>query len=223
MRLFLIILSLSLVSCAGVQSRYHEVEGNQSWSEIAAQYGVPVESLKEHNADRVGKAPRQGEKIYIPFEESPNWDAEDSGEKRAPASVETQAHFTWPVTGYVSSGFGRRKGRDHEGIDIPARRGTPVKAARSGHVIYAGNRIKGYGNLVIIRHADKYSTVYAHLSKMRVKRGQFVSRGQRIGDVGRTGRASNNHLHFEIRREQLAVNPLLYLQAQYATNTLGGR
>lgn len=223
---FSILWCLFLVSCAGVQSRYHEVQSEESWDEIASRYHVPVDALKKYNGERLGKVPAPGEKLYIPFEESPTWEApmsEDVGGDRAPSSVESQAHFSWPLTGYVSSGFGRRHGRDHEGIDIPAQRGTPVKASRSGHVIYAGNRIKGYGSLVIIRHADKYSTVYAHLSKIRVKRGQFVSRGQRIGDVGRTGRATSPHLHFEIRRLQTAVNPLLYLQAQYATNTLRNR
>ena len=69
-------------------------------------------------------------------------------------------------------------------IDIPAPTGTPVHASRSGHVIYAGNQIRGYGNMVIVRHPDSFSTVYAHLSKIDVKKGQFVSRGQTVGKVG---------------------------------------
>lgn len=224
MKFLLIILSLLLVSCAGVRSRYHTAVPGESWSSIASRYQVPVEDLQDHNEEQALFGIRPGDRLYIPFEESPTWN-DDLMADRAPAQTgareEVRAHFIWPVTGYVSSGFGRRKGKDHQGIDIPARTGTQVRAARSGHVIYAGNRIKGYGNLIIVRHADTYSTVYAHLSKIEVKKGQFVSRGQRIGRVGRTGHATSPHLHFEIRTGQLAVNPLLYLQAQYATNILG--
>ena len=141
-------------------------------------------------------------------------------ESRTPDSLPSPqvGYFNWPLNGYVSSGYGRRHGRFHEGIDIPARKGTIVKAARSGRVIYAGNRIRGYGNVVVIKHNDDYSTVYAHLSKMDVRGGQFINRGQWIGRVGRTGHATSPHLHFEIRIGHYPVNPLLFLQAQYASH-----
>ncbi len=128
-------------------------------------------------------------------------------------------YFNWPLTGYVSSGYGRRRGRFHEGIDIPARKGTPVRSARSGYVLYAGNKIRGYGNMVVIRHNDNYSTIYAHLSKIDVRPYQFINRDQLLGKVGRTGHATSPHLHFEIRVGNYPVNPLLYLQAQYATTS----
>jgi len=222
MRLFTLILSVCLVSCAGLQSRYHRVSGGESWAAIAHKYKIPVEELQKYNSSALDSGLAPGEKLYIPFEESPYWD-DESPQDREPASTEVGSGgpvFSWPVKGYVSSGFGRRRGRDHEGIDIPAMKGTPVQAARSGHVIYAGNKIKGYGTLVVIRHADSYSTVYAHLSKLHVKKGQFVSRGQLVGRVGRTGHARGNHLHFEVRNRQTAVNPLLFLQTQYATHTI---
>jgi len=222
MRIISLILCTCLISCAGLQSRYHHVSGGESWSAIAHKYKVPVEELQKYNTSVLDKGLKPGTKVYIPFEESPYWD-EDYQDERDPASSEVGSAgpvFSWPLKGYVSSGFGRRRGKDHEGIDIPARKGAPVLSARSGHVIYAGNRIKGYGNLVVVRHADSFSTVYAHLSKIDVKKGQFVSRGQLVGKVGRTGHARGNHLHFEVRNQQTAVNPLLYLQTQYATSNI---
>ena len=222
MRILFFILSLCLVSCAGLQSRYHRVTGEDSLTGIAHKYKVPIEELQKYNSSVLEKGLKPGTKLYIPFEESPYWD-DDFQDNREPASSEVGSIgpiFSWPLKGYVSSGFGRRRGKDHKGIDIPARRGTPVKAARSGHIIYAGNGINGYGNLVVIRHPDSFSTVYGHLSKIDVKKGQYISRGQLLGRVGRTGHATANHLHFEVRNRQTAVNPLLFLQTQYATHII---
>ncbi len=126
--------------------------------------------------------------------------------------------FRWPVSGSISSPFGMRKGSPHEGIDIAAVRGTPVRSARSGHVIFSGAGISGYGNMIIVRHNDSFATVYAHLSKLTVKKGQFVTRNQMVGKVGSTGHSSGPHLHFEIRNGRLPVDPLDYLPGQYAYN-----
>lgn len=132
-----------------------------------------------------------------------------------------QARFSWPVsTTAVSSLFGERWGRPHEGVDIAAPKGTPVKAARAGKVIYASNGINGYGNMVVIRHSPSFATVYAHLSRFAVRAGDFVERGKTIGKVGMTGRATSPHLHFEIRHKRLAVDPLLYLPGRYAFSGL---
>jgi murein DD-endopeptidase MepM/ murein hydrolase activator NlpD len=220
-----------LVSCAGVQSRYHRVSSGESLDSIASRYQVPVQELKKYNPETVKQGLHAGAKLYIPFEESPLWDIEDLGEPvSSPRSVASNdsaevpaTTFSWPVKGSLSSTFGPRHRKMHEGIDIAARRGTPVIAARSGHVIYATNRIRGYGKMVIIRHADTYSTVYAHLSKINVKKGQFISRGDLLGLVGRTGHATGNHLHFEVRNHRVPVDPLLYLHGQYAANKIGAR
>jgi len=128
-----------------------------------------------------------------------------------------QARFSWPVAAStVSSLYGPRWGKVHEGIDIAAPTGTPVKAARGGKVIYAENRIGGYGKMVIIRHSPSFATVYAHLSRIGVRKGDFVERGKTIGKVGMTGRATSPHLHFEIRRQRASVDPLQYLPGQLA-------
>ena len=220
--LFFLCLGL-LTGCAGIQSRYHEVKKGETKQKIAARYGVAVVELEKANVD-MGKGIRVGEKLYIPFETIPGWNennnegpdldpssafAKNGGSLRDLSSLNPR--FMWPVFGRLSSVFGRRRGEYHEGIDIAAPKGTQVLASRSGHVIYSGNKISGYGNMVIVRHPDTLATVYAHLSKIHVKKGQFVSKGQLVGKVGQTGRATGPHLHFEVRDQSRPQDPLAYL------------
>ncbi|MGH3103488.1 MAG: murein hydrolase activator EnvC family protein [Gaiellaceae bacterium] len=116
----------------------------------------------------------------------------------------------WPVSGPVTSAFGWRWGRMHEGIDIAAPTGAPIQAAASGTVIYSG-WMSGYGNLVVIDHGGGLATAYAHESSIAVGTGQAVSQGQIIGYVGCTGHCFGSHLHFEVRVNGAAVDPLGYL------------
>lgn len=120
--------------------------------------------------------------------------------------------FIWPVPGSkkVSSYFGNRKGRHHDGIDIPAISGTHIVASAGGVVSVAGT-MKGYGNVIVIKHGNGHHTVYAHNSKHFVKKGQSVSQGEVIAQVGSSGRSTGPHLHFEIRKENRVRNPKLYL------------
>lgn len=120
------------------------------------------------------------------------------------------AGLIWPVNGVVVSGFGMRWGRMHEGIDIAASTGTPIRAAASGAVIWSGWR-GGYGNCVVIDHGNGLATLYAHASALLVGVGQQVSQGQTVALVGSTGNSSGPHLHFEVRVNGVAVDPLLYL------------
>jgi murein DD-endopeptidase MepM/ murein hydrolase activator NlpD len=120
------------------------------------------------------------------------------------------AGFIWPVNGTVVSGFGMRWGRMHEGIDISAASGTPIWAAAAGTVIYAG-WLGGYGNLVVVDHGNGLSTAYAHASSILVGVGQSVAQGETVSLVGSTGNSSGPHLHFEVRVNGTAVDPLLYL------------
>lgn len=120
------------------------------------------------------------------------------------------AGLIWPVNGAVVSGFGMRWGRMHEGIDIAASMGTPIWAAAAGTVIHAG-WLGGYGNLVVVDHGNGLATAYAHASAILVGVGQSVSQGQTVSLVGSTGNSSGPHLHFEVRVNGVAVDPLLYL------------
>lgn len=116
----------------------------------------------------------------------------------------------WPVSGPVTSGFGSRWGRMHEGIDIAVAEGTPVRAAAAGSVIYAG-WMSGYGNLVVVDHANGLSTAYAHNSSLAVAVGQSVAAGEIVSYSGNTGNSTGPHVHFEVRVNGSAVDPLGYL------------
>jgi len=129
-----------------------------------------------------------------------------------PRSLGASPQFRWPVRGRVISGFGPKTGGQHnDGINLAVPEGTDVKAAEDGVVAYAGNELKGYGNLVLIRHADGWMTAYAHNSQLMVKRGDQVRRGQSIARAGQTGGVSSPQLHFEIRKGSSPVDPTKYL------------
>lgn len=119
--------------------------------------------------------------------------------------------LAWPAQGVISSRFGPRSGGFHSGLDIAAPWGTPVYAAESGEVVFAGWS-GGYGNLIRISHGGGVVTFYAHLSKINVKVGQQVKRGELIGNIGSTGRSTGSHLHLEVRVNGVPKNPLTYLQ-----------
>ena len=125
----------------------------------------------------------------------------------------SSSKFSWPVRGKILSGYGSKSnGLFNDGINIKANRGTTVSAAENGFVAYAGNEVKGMGNLVIIQHADGWMTVYAHMDSMSVKRGHGVTVGQKIGTVGTSGKVDQPQLHFEIRKGTKAYNPVNYLK-----------
>lgn len=120
--------------------------------------------------------------------------------------------FRWPVRGRVISGFGPKPGgQQNEGINVSVPEGTSVKAAEDGVVAYAGSELKGYGNLVLIKHSDGYVTAYAHNSQLDVKKGDTVRRGQIIAKAGQTGSVSSPQVHFEIRKGSQPVDPSRYL------------
>lgn len=121
-------------------------------------------------------------------------------------------HLSWPLDSVaVTSRFGFRNGDRHEGIDLRARAGTPVYAAHPGVVLYSGNGISGYGNMVILKHASGLATVYAHHSKNLVTRGMHIEQGDRIAYSGSTGHSSGPHLHFEVRDGSDPFDPNLIL------------
>lgn len=135
---------------------------------------------------------------------------------RAPVTTQpaprSSGRFLWPVNGRVISVFGGKKDGSHnDGINIGAPRGTPVKSAENGVVVYTGDELRGFGNLVLVRHSDGWMTAYGHLDKVLAKRGDKVARGQAIGTVGSSGSVSSPQLHFEIRRGTKAVDPVTRL------------
>lgn len=120
--------------------------------------------------------------------------------------------FRWPVRGRVIAAYGAKtSGKQNDGINVAVPEGTPVKAAEDGVVTYSGNELKGYGNLVLVRHSNGYVTAYAHASELMVKRGDTIKRGQIIAKAGQTGEVSSPQLHFEIRQGATPVDPSKFL------------
>jgi len=120
--------------------------------------------------------------------------------------------FRWPVRGKVITGYGAKtNGKANDGINLAVPEGTPIKAAEDGVVAYSGNELKGYGNLVLVRHSNGYVTAYAHASELLVKRGDTIRRGQVIAKSGQSGEVGSPQLHFEIRKGSQPVDPLQFL------------
>jgi murein DD-endopeptidase MepM/ murein hydrolase activator NlpD len=175
-----------------------------------AQYQAPVQQLAQPRTvqvDSVASVPAQNARVattQAPEKiESPVAAAEPAG--GVPS-------FRWPVKGRVIAGFGPKSGgAQNDGINLAVPEGTPVKAADDGVVAYAGNELKGYGNLVLIRHANGFVSAYAHASELLVKRGDTIKRGQVIAHAGQTGNVTSPQLHFEIRKGSTPVDPAQYL------------
>ena len=138
--------------------------------------------------------------VVTPSEETPT---------PAVAKSDGAPSFRWPVKGRVIAGFGPKpNGQQNDGINLAVPEGTPIKAAEDGVVAYAGNELKGYGNLVLIRHANGYVTAYAHAKEFLVKRGDQIKRGQVIANSGQTGNVDTPQLHFEVRKGPAPLDPM---------------
>jgi len=149
---------------------------------------------------------------------SANLDAAYNERPPVKAEPKSSGKFIWPVRGKVISAFGRRgSGWHNDGINIAAEPGTAVKAAEEGVVVYAGNELASYGNLLLLRHASGYVTAYAHNKKLLVDKGAQVSQGQAIAVVGSTGDVDRPQLHFEIRKGDRAVDPTRFLSETTAS------
>jgi murein DD-endopeptidase MepM/ murein hydrolase activator NlpD len=198
---------------------YHVVKSGENLFRIGKAYDLPYQELARLNRIDDPHQIRVGQRIFIPgaTRQLPVeiiTPAQASLEPpRAPDSAERgREGFIWPVRGKITSKFGPRSETFHDGIDIQAPEGSPIRAIETGEVIYS-DKLRGYGNIVIIRHSGGFVSVYAHNQSNLVREGQRVVRGEVVGEVGSTGRVSAPHLHFEIRKDNVARDPLHYLPA----------
>jgi murein DD-endopeptidase MepM/ murein hydrolase activator NlpD len=210
-------LVLALAACASrPESTVHVVQRGENLYRIALHYGVSVEEIAEANGITDESQLEVGTRLTIPHPERGTAEQPLVPPERLRGLAQNDAfedgglRFAWPLHGAVTSPFGWRRSRMHEGIDISARPGTQVHAAEQGHVIYA-SRLGGYGNVVVVRHGKLYETVYAHNRRFRVQKGAHVRKGDVIAEVGSTGNATAPHLHFEVRRHDDPRDPLLFL------------
>ena len=214
-----------LYSCRSVSPSYpragvyHRVKRHQTLWRICKTYGVDIDEVARVNHIRDPSRIREGQKIFIPGAKKVlkvDIYIDDIGGRRGrpedPKKIAwAKGRFIWPVRGKVTQEFGMRGAMKHDGIDIASPLETPIRASNSGKVLYSGDEIKGFGNIIIIKHSEGFITVYAHNETNYVAEGDKVGRGQIIGRVGKTGRASGPHLHFEIRKNNRAVDPRILL------------
>ena len=226
--------------------RQHVVSKGETVYAISRRYNVSIKELVRLNGVGTPPTIKTGQTLLLPDSEgavvqpaslpirpAPDAAPPASREHSAPPRTKTVVlppstniprpaklsgkGFLWPVSGRIISGFGRKaRGLHNDGINIAAPRGTPVRAAQNGVIAYHGNELRGFGKLILIKHAKGYMTAYAHTEQVLVKRGQRVRRGQVIARVGSSGSVAVPQLHFEIRKGRRAVNPTKYLRHQRA-------
>jgi len=221
-------------TAAGAGSTVHVVGRGETLSRIARHYRRSVSDLAKANNIEPHTTLKVGDRLAIPALNSPS--KATAPLQRPPvasaAPMQTASAVTpvpepsvappaakpardagpslrWPVKGRVIAGFGpKTNGQQNDGINLSVPEGTPIKAAEDGTVAYAGNELKGYGNLVLVRHPNGYVTAYAHAKELMVKRGDEVKRGQIIASSGQTGNVDAPQLHFEVRKGQSPVDPM---------------
>jgi len=196
----------------------HVVKRGENLFRIGKAYDIPYDELAKinriSNPDRI----QTGHRLFIPGATrqlpveiiTPSKAVVEARPKPGQLREQRRHGFIWPISGRLTSRFGPRQTSFHDGIDIATYTGTPIRASQRGQVIYS-DKLRGYGNLIIIRHRQGFASVYAHNRKNLAKEGQRVVRGQVIAEVGSTGRVTGPHLHFEIRKNNVAKDPLYYL------------
>ena len=216
----------------------HVVQKSETLYSISKQYNTTVSNLSRQNRISAPYTLSVGQRLIVPNGIGTSYVASArtssktinktkntkkvtaKKEKKGKASKKATKNvkvpykkFLWPVRGKILSDYGDKgKGRHNDGINIAAGKGTLIKAAEKGMVVYADNGLKGYGNLILLKHDKGWITAYAHADKILVKKGQSVQKGQKIGTVGKTGEVKTPQLHFEIRYKTKIVNPKSYLQ-----------
>jgi murein DD-endopeptidase MepM/ murein hydrolase activator NlpD len=222
-----------------VNSGVHVVAAGETLTKIAHEYGKSVAEIAKANnilpyakvsiGDRIvipgarissaapeaepaankvvaSAAPAQSASMVTPAADAPGTDT------TAKATAEATPGFRWPVRGRIIAGFGPKpNGQQNDGIDVAVPENTPIKAAEDGVVAYAGNELKGYGNLILVRHPNGYVTAYAHAKELLVKRGDPIKRGEVIAKSGQSGNVDAPQLHFEVRKGSAPVDPMQFL------------
>jgi lipoprotein NlpD len=206
-----------------LQGIWHVVESEETSASIAKQAGIPLDDFLEINGLRRSEALEPGRPVFVLVGTSGPASGEAPPAPVVPPPIapfqvadggKSSAPLRWPLAApRLTSRFGKRWGKVHEGIDMGAPTGTPVLAAAAGSVIYSGDHVRGYGNMIVVKHADGLVTVYAHNSVLLAHTGDRILAGQEIARVGDTGRSTAPHLHFEVRRKEVPQDPLLFLPA----------
>lgn len=214
--LIAVLLSSCSTHTAPKHGKWHILKTGETLEVLSKRYSVPITDIKAANDiyDPDDLAP--GNRLFIPTPVRIKIEQKKAVTKPIPkvhpkpGSRRVNTRFIWPSNGTISSGYGMRHGRLHEGIDITKDRGRDIRAAAAGIVEFAGNK-SGYGKTIIINHGGGFKTLYAHNQKHFVRKGMRVKVGTLIARMGSTGRSTGIHLHFEIQYRGKPQNPLRYL------------
>ncbi len=221
--------------------RRHRVQAGDTVYGVARRYGIDPSQIVSLNRIAAPYAIAPGQSLVLPglvlpaaapvtapVAASPATAVEAVPATRSLAAIPAPppragGKFLWPVQGRTIAGYGRKKnGLHNDGINIAAPRGAPVRAADNGVVAYVGNELRGFGNLILVKHAGGWITAYAHNQDFLVRRGQTVTRGQPIARIGSSGNVATPQLHFEIRKGTRSVDPTRFLGPQRAANAQPG-
>lgn len=225
-----------VAGCSSRRGVYHRVAKGQTLYRIGLAYGLDAGYLARVNGITDPTRIKPGQKIFIPRADrvksvsqpgpkkpssvtkstSSTWklsaNAKRSGSRTTtPPPNPVKGKFAYPIKGKIVKSFGNQAGRINQGVEFSAPFGSPVNSAAAGKVIYSGNGIKGYGNLIILKHADSFYTVYGFNSKNLVASGVEVKKGEKIALCGKPPGGNQARLHFEVRHGKKAVNPIFYL------------
>jgi LysM repeat protein len=198
------------------KEKYYKIRKKDTLFSIARCFSISTKDLYIKNPNLNVKRLKVGKSIKLPYYARINRckikDINKKYNKKANSS-NYKPLFEWPLSGNLIASFGKKDaGRSNDGINIIAAKGNPVRAALKGKVIYSGNELPAWGNLILIKHANGWTTAYAHLDKILVKVGDRVNTGNIIGSVGATGNVSKHQLHFQVRKNSKPVNPKNYLK-----------
>ena len=210
------------------KAKIHVVKKSETLYSISKRYGLTVSALSRQNNIQPPYTLSIGQKLIVSGGSYGVSAASGTQKSAQPVkknvkkttsrssktiSVPKGKKFAWPVKGKIISEYGSHgAGQYNDGINIAGKAGAAIKAADAGTVVYANDELKGYGNLILIKHEKGWITAYAHNEKLLVKKGQKVTKGQKIATMGQTGNVSSPQLHFEIRYKTKVVNPKSYLQ-----------
>lgn len=239
---FTVLLIVLIASLAGGCSYYYSVKKGDTIYSISKKYDVDQNELMAENGIKDPTRLREGQKLKIPRSQMGNPPPKDTtriakkdGSKKTKDRAAREAidrvkkkqsvgtvprekppiDFIWPVKGVIVRGYGKGEdGRINDGVDIGAPEGAKIVAAAAGEVLLSSDKYPSYGNMVVIRHKSDFVTIYAHNRRNLVKKGDKVTQGQTVAEVGSTGRPTTPTVHFEIRRVSEPVNPIQYLPPQ---------
>ena len=206
-------------------SKIHIVKaGNTLW-DIAKCYRVSVIDIRRLNKLKFKDKIYEDKKLLIPINNENNnlecnniskvaikYNNKEKKVRNKDKIINSNSNYLWPVKGKILSKYGLlAKGLRNDGINISANKGDPIFAVESGKIVYAGNEIQAFGNLILIKHLDNKTTAYAHLEKIKVNKGQIVKKGEVIATLGNSGKVSAPQLHFEVRNANGPLDPLKFL------------